>query len=341
MDIKVMQMLQSINYRWIDDDTYIYDASEVLEKKEGNCWEQVELERELFNKFGINVTSYYVSMSDSKGNFQTHTFIVYKKGSFYCWFEHSWTLYEGIHEYESLEALLLDVKTKLVNDFSSVDEVYAFVYEYEKPDKKMKSVEFMNYCQMQKLIKLNKTFYFYHIVDKGAEMSKGILSLKYFYDNKMYDLFDKYSEKYKHRIVNSWNIDKFKGLRESDLSREDIMEALEIFRGTFGASYIYFFKYPPFKELGSKMSELLENKDIYRININDEELMLKIEDIFYGFDESNVNKALLDRNYYENVSLDEYFSKYCDKDEMNFAKLNHIAISFTDDYCPLEFIEKC
>ncbi|MCX4248714.1 MAG: hypothetical protein OSJ65_03000 [Bacilli bacterium] len=339
MDIKIMQILQDINYRWIDDDTYIYSATEVLDKKEGNCWEQVELERELFYQYGITVTSYYVALSDDKGKFQTHTFIVYKKGHSYFWFEHAWELYTGIHEYASLQDLLLDVKEKLIKDFSSTSEV--FMYEYEKPKKKMKSIEFLLYCQSQKLIKLNSPLYFYHLVDKSADLSKGLFSLKYFYDNKMYDLFDKYAYKYKYRIVGAWNIDKFHGMKESDLSREDIIEALETFRGPFGASYIYFFRYPPYKGLGNRMDEILKSKDIYRLNINDEEVMLMIDDIFYNFDISNRDNKLLNKSYYENVSLEEYFSKYSDQDEMVFANLNHIAVSFTNDFCPSKFLEKC
>lgn len=89
------------------------------------------------------------------------------------------------------------------------------------------------------------------------------------------------------------------------------------------------------------MDEILKSKDIYRLNINDEEVMLMIDDIFYNFDISNRDNKLLNKSYYENVSLEEYFSKYSDQDEMVFANLNHIAVSFTNDFCPSKFLEKC
>ena len=61
------------------------------------------------------------------------------------------------------------------------------------------------------------------------------------------------------------------------------IEALKKFRGQNGAYYIYFFRYPPFINLGDKIKELSKVKDIYRINIHDEKLATQIEEIFYGY----------------------------------------------------------
>ena len=47
-----------------------------------------------------------------------------------------------------------------------------------------------------------------------------------------------------------------------------------------------------------------------------------------------------DKKYYEEVSCKEYFSMYDDSLGMNFSTINHIAIVFKDDYCPIEFLEK-
>ena len=185
---------------------------------------------------------------------------------------------------------------------------------------------------------MNKNFYFYHLVNKDADLKEGLLSLKYLYDNKMYDLFDKYADKYKDRITSSWNIDKFEG--KKDLSREEILEALEIFRGEGGSSQIYFFRYAPYKELGKRMEEILKYKDIYRIDLNDEEVKKNIKNIFYGYDLSNSDNKELTREYYEKITKEEYFSKYNDNDEMNFRYLNHIGIQFKNDKCDLKYLEK-
>lgn len=205
----------------------------------------------------------------------------------------------------------------------------------------MNAIAFLEYAQSGTLIKLNEPLYFYHLVDKSANLDIGILSLKYFYDNEMYKEFDEYAEKYKRRIVNDWGIEKFKDTPEELLSREDILDALKIFRGDNGASYIYFFRFPPYSELGQNMKEILKNKDIYCINLNDEELQLQIKDIFYGYENIHSDNKKLDKSYYENVTKEEYFSSYEDNVSMNYAKLNHISIAFKYDYCPANLIKKC
>ena len=43
----------------------------------------------------------------------------------------------------------------------------------------------------------NKPLYFYHIVDRDADLSVGLLSLKYMYDHKMFVEFDEYADKYR------------------------------------------------------------------------------------------------------------------------------------------------
>lgn len=158
------------------------------------------------------------------------------------------------------------------------------------------------------------------------------------YDNKMFELFDKNALKYKDRILNDWNIKKYKG--KSNLTREQYIDALNIFRGKHGSNYIYFFRYAPYKKLGNKINELAKHKDIYRININDEEVQKSIADIFYGYDMSNSDNKLLDKKYYETITKKDYFLKYDDNLPMNFSTLNHIGISFKNGNCPLEFLEK-
>ena len=33
--------------------------------------------------------------------FPSHTFLVYQDNNYYCWFEHSWAKYIGVHQYKS------------------------------------------------------------------------------------------------------------------------------------------------------------------------------------------------------------------------------------------------
>ena len=252
----------------------------------------------------------------------------YEKENKYIWFEHSWGQYRGIHEYSSEKELLLDVKNKFIDSHDVSSDAVVIVYEYEKPEYHLSCLEFYKYCESQKIINLNKPLYFYHVINKDAVLDDGIYSLKYMYDNGLFELFDKSTKKYKLRIVNDWNIEKYKDRKVDSLTREEIMDALNIFRGEYGSRYIYFFRYPLYKELGSRMAEILKYKDIYRIDINDERIQKYIVDIFYGYDLSNSDNKVLDRSYYENVTCDEYFKKYDEYEfsvDMSLSTIEHMT----------------
>ncbi len=180
--------------------------------------------------------------------------------------------------------------------------------------------------------------YFYHLVNKDVNLSKGLNSLQYMYDHKMFKEFDKNVLKYKQRIINEWRLKEYHG--KENLTREDYIEALKKFRGQNGAYYIYFFRYPPFINLGDKIKELSKVKDIYRINIHDEKLATQIEEIFYGYDLSYSDNQKLDENYYEQIKIEDYFKNYDDQREMNFSTLNHIGIAFKNGNCPKIYLEK-
>lgn len=358
IETKIMNVLDDIEYGFLDEngqniievDTlkwdneffdfyYLLSPQELLDKKCGVCWDQVELERDLFTKEKISVKTYFICIYDGD-NLPSHTFLTFERDNKYIWFEHSWGQYRGIHEYDSEKELLLDVKKKFINSHDVSSDAVTIVYEYEKPEYHLSCLDFYKYCESQKIINLNEPLYFYHVINKDAVLDDGIYSLKYMYNNGLFELFDKSTEKYKLRIVNDWNIKKYKDRKVDSLTREEIMDALNIFRGKYGSRYIYFFRYPLYKELGSRMAEILKYKDIYRIDINDERVQKYIVDIFYGYDLSNSDNKVLDRSYYENVTCDEYFKKYDDEIPMNFSTLNHISIAFKEDYCPVYLLEK-
>lgn len=357
MEQEIMQKLNEIEYGFpAQDGTNIYDnpqkwdeefsnfyyllpPQELLQKKYGVCFDQVELERYLFEEHHISVKTYFICTYDID-NLPSHTFLVYENNHKYYWFEHSWATYRGIHEYPDLKSLLLDVKTKFINSHETNPEVYTFVYEYKKPPYYLSCDEFYKYCENSQLIKLNAPLYFYHLVPKKVSLNTGLLSLKYMYDHNMNDYFDKYTAKYLERITNSWNIPVYHHRRPDTLTREEIIDALNIFRGPYGASYIYFFKFPPTADLGPKMATDLATKDIYRLNINDEEVEKSIIDIFYGYENSHSDNTKLTKKYYETVTPEAYFKNYDDNLPLNYASLNHIAIAFANDYCPLKFLEK-
>ena len=183
-----------------------------------------------------------------------------------------------------------------------------------------------------------KPLYFYHLAPKGIDKnSKGLYSLQYLYDHKMYDLFDKYTDKYRYRICYLWG---YSNKKPYELTREEVIKYIKKFRDDDQLDEIYFFRFPPYYELGDHMKQILENKDIYRIDINDPHTKTYIKDIYWGTDGSQKDNIELDREYYVNVGQNDYFRRYNDKSQMNFASLNHISIKFKDGYCPFHLLTK-
>jgi len=128
---------------------------ELLKTKCGICWDQVELERKLFDDNNIGCKTFFIYIKD-KDMLPSHTFLTYENNNKYFWFEHSWSKYKGIHEYETLFDLLLDVQNKFKKDYSDVDEsATLYLYEYKKPKHSISCNEFYEYIETQELIDFN------------------------------------------------------------------------------------------------------------------------------------------------------------------------------------------
>lgn len=170
---KIMDVLNTIEYGYKDEegkniidvnpekwDNEFYTFYKLLSPQElmnckcGVCWDQVELERELFKQQNIPFKTYFIFINDGK-KLPSHTFLVYVDNNMFYWFEHSWFKYKGIHEYSSEKELLLDVKNKFCTQNNcnvSCDNVY--IYEYQKPKEHITCNEFYEYIETQKLIKI-------------------------------------------------------------------------------------------------------------------------------------------------------------------------------------------
>lgn len=79
---------------------YLLTPEELLERKCGVCWDQIELERKLFEDENIKVETYFIFLAD-QDMLPSHTFLIYQDDTKYYWFEHSWNKYKGIHEYNN------------------------------------------------------------------------------------------------------------------------------------------------------------------------------------------------------------------------------------------------
>lgn len=169
----IMDVMNTIEYGFLDEfgnniinDTekwnnefydfyYLLDPEELLEKKVGICWDQVELERKLFNENSIENETFFIYSKD--GNLlPSHTFLTYKNDNKYYWFEHSWDKYKGIHEYNNLNELLIDVRGKFVIDNNIKDVNNTYIFQYERPKYNINCDDFYRYCESQKYIELKE-----------------------------------------------------------------------------------------------------------------------------------------------------------------------------------------
>lgn len=158
---KIMETMNQINYGFVDTNgTNIYEDDDknfnedfpkkyrllspenLLKYKYGVCWDQVELERYLFEKNNVSVKTYFICTYDNK-TYPTHTFLVYKKENKYYWFEHSWEPYRGIHEFGSLSELFDKVKTYFIKNY----EHPTIIYEYTKPKYNINCNSFYKHCE--------------------------------------------------------------------------------------------------------------------------------------------------------------------------------------------------
>lgn len=172
--LKIMDELRNIEYGFKDKNGanlinseswdknfynfyYLLSPEELLHSKCGVCWDQVELERKLFNDANINCDTYFIYIDDNE-NLPSHTFLIFQLNDKYYWFEHSWYDMKGIHEYNNIKALLNDVKNKFIdsrkNEINSNLNYETFIYKYNKPKYHISCDEFYSYIKTQERINI-------------------------------------------------------------------------------------------------------------------------------------------------------------------------------------------
>ena len=136
---------------------YLLSPQELLNSKCGVCWDQVELERKLFNDSSIDCETYFIYIDDN-ANLPSHTFLTFRFNNKYYWFEHSWFDMKGIHEYNNMDELLDDVKIKFID--SRKEEIdlsmnyNTYIYKYNKPEYHINCDEFYKYIKTQEMINI-------------------------------------------------------------------------------------------------------------------------------------------------------------------------------------------
>ena len=160
-EYEIMDLMKDIEYGWVDEqnnkymkvddsfkDKYILQSpKDILKSKVGVCWDQVELERYFFKNYVPSVKTFFI-VYDDNDKCPTHTFLIFEKNNKFYWFEHSWEIFRGIHEYSSLNQLLLDIKNKFVSIElrGDYEKTNLYIYEYSKPNYHIGTQAFFNHC---------------------------------------------------------------------------------------------------------------------------------------------------------------------------------------------------
>jgi len=153
-------MNKNINYGYLKKDGHIEENNyndfyynyklqspeELYKNKVGVCWDQVELERYVFeNKIHLSCKTYYIICNNKEST--THTFLVYVYQDDLYYFENSFEKYRGIYKFKDINSIIKFIiknmknaeKNKKYNEFK--------VYGYEKPEYGIGAKEFMEHCE--------------------------------------------------------------------------------------------------------------------------------------------------------------------------------------------------
>ena len=149
------------NEEW--EQLYILESpSDVLKNLYGNCWDQVEFEREWFLKEGYQIKTIYEMVKlDYDNDYPTHTFLIYKDNEYWCWFENADFNNRGIRKFMTIDELLnyqykkyLDFLKKFNITNEEIEKI--IMTEFDKPKEHINVKEYLEHVINSKEIKFNK-----------------------------------------------------------------------------------------------------------------------------------------------------------------------------------------
>ncbi|MBR1413447.1 MAG: hypothetical protein IJ574_02105 [Bacilli bacterium] len=172
----LVYMSNNINYGYLGKNgrVYHYDDEDfnsawysqyILESKEdllknlcGNCFDQVEFERDWFLKNNYEIkTIYEMVLLDYDNEYPTHSFLIFKYDDNWFWFENSDFNNRGIHKFSSLDELLNYQYKRYVEylktfniTIEEIDEI--IITEFNEPEKHITAKEYLEHVIDSKLL---------------------------------------------------------------------------------------------------------------------------------------------------------------------------------------------
>lgn len=134
------------------------NKNDILKNLCGNCWDQVEFERDWFLEHGYEIKTIYEMVKlDYDNEYPTHSFLVYKDNDYWCWFENADFNNRGIHKFNSFDELLnyqyrLYVKFLKTFNISNEEIQNIIVTDFDKPKDHASAEEYLDHVIDSKLI---------------------------------------------------------------------------------------------------------------------------------------------------------------------------------------------
>lgn len=121
--------------RYDNSDHKLRSPKDTLRSGKGNCHDQVLLELDVLKRMGWDPKAKFLIEVDSKTGQggQTHSYVYFKNGDKYTWFENAWEDQSGVHTYNSEKELHQDVMKKFRAN-TSMDKIYDGDFDAEPGD---------------------------------------------------------------------------------------------------------------------------------------------------------------------------------------------------------------
>lgn len=133
-------------FKWnFKESFYFQSPKQLQESKIGTCFEQVELEREIISKLGVDLRTYFIHYPSDTYDI-AHSFLIYKDAKNYYWLENAWLKYKGLHIYKTKEDLFNDVLEKFVKTIPGGEFKKVKMYLYEKPRFGINYIKYLTHC---------------------------------------------------------------------------------------------------------------------------------------------------------------------------------------------------
>ena len=140
----------------------LQSPQQLRDSKHGDCFEQVELARDLLEKQGIKCTTYCSEINRGDWvNFIVHGFIVFEEDGKFYWFERAMAggRFRGVHEYSSLKDLIVDFKNKSTEYFKTIKKIPAnnqIIRQYSRPEFPISYTDHILDCLSSEVIEIEQ-----------------------------------------------------------------------------------------------------------------------------------------------------------------------------------------